>query len=624
MQIVRAFVFILISCLLGAIVELGFNMKVLLLDSAQKGNFALDLSKAQVKGGIYRDDAFLITEENAEIQLKFDRQYVDKLQIDFLINQRMDAELVLETFDIYDAATQQERKITYTYQTTHGTLNVRKDLNGIILKFPSAVGNNISGITLKNNFNFNILRFGFFSVVFMVASLIIFYRKLLAKKPEIGFLVISLLIGTTMVATLPIRMNSWDEQIHYDRINYMLEGKEVSISRSDKDVIDINDLFINSIEDLKDSTTYYNVNDKVIVQTKENPGFSLYNVGYATQALMLGIGRVLGIPFYFSFLMGRLGNLLLYSIVSFFAIKYIKKGKMIMTVVALMPTPLFLAASYSYDPTVTAFMMLGFAVILNEFLEPEKPLSIKSFVIFVISMIIGSCPKAVYIPMILIALFLPKTKFKTTKSMWLFKGIIILAFIAMMSTFVLPMLLDPSQTGDSRGGDTSGARQLAVVLEHPFAYAKLLLDSILKSLGRYIFDVESTIFLAYLGSGTLRYWLVMLLLFVVFTDTRSYNTNLELTLKGRYKVVIGLACAAAMALVWTALYMSFTPVGFNGINGVQPRYYLPLFVPLFMLLNTNQIKTSIKPVVYNSIVFSGISVISLYTVYELIIVRYCF
>lgn len=624
-RILYAVICILVSCILGAVVELGFNFKVLSLDSAQSGDYSLDISQAQFKGGIYKDGAFFVTEENAEIKFRFERQYVDKLQLDFTIGSRMDAILVQDTFDIYDSPMEEELEISYTNQTTHGTLNIRKDLDGFTLQIPKSVGDSIRGITLKNHFNFNILRFGFFSVVFIVAALIIFYRKLLAKKPEIGFLIISLLVGITMVVTLPIRMNSWDEQIHYNRVNYMLEGQEVSISRSDKDVIDITNLFINSIEDLKDSVTYYNVNDNVIIETKENPGFSLYNVGYATQALMLGIGRFLGIPFYFSFLLGRMGNLLLYSIVCYFAIKYIKKGKMLMTAVALMPTPLFLAASYSYDPTVTAFMMLGFTLILNEFLEPEKPLSIKSFVAFILCMVIGSCPKAVYIPMILIALFLPRTKFKSAKSMWIFKGIIIVAFLMMMSTFVLPMLLNPSNTGDERGGDTSGARQLEVMLSHPFAFADLLInDSIIKNLFPYVLGSSSTIFMAYLGTGSLHFVLLFLLLFVAFTDTRSYHADSELTLMGRYKVVIGLGCAAAMVLIWTALYLSFTPVGANTINGVQPRYYLPLFVPLLMLFNTNKIKIFIKPVIYNTIIFAGISGILLYTVYELIITRYCY
>ena len=45
-------------------------------------------------------------------------------------------------------------------------------------------------------------------------------------------------------------------------------------------------------------------------------------------------------------------------------------------------------------------------------------------------------------------------------------------------------------------------------------------------------------------------------------------------------------------LIWTALYLSFTPVGSLVINGVQSRYFIPLILPLLIIINTNKIKTN--------------------------------
>ena len=51
-----------------------------------------------------------------------------------------------------------------------------------------------------------------------------------------------------------------------------------------------------------------------------------------------------------------------------------------------------------------------------------------------------------------------------------------------------------------------------------------------------------------------------------------------------------LLTGTCMVLIWTALYMSYTPVGAPYIAGVQPRYYLPLLLPVFAIFFTDRLK----------------------------------
>jgi uncharacterized membrane protein len=53
--------------------------------------------------------------------------------------------------------------------------------------------------------------------------------------------------------------------------------------------------------------------------------------------------------------------MLMYVIVVFFAIRKLPKGKLIMSAIALMPTPMYLACTISYDTVVTSFLFLGMA-----------------------------------------------------------------------------------------------------------------------------------------------------------------------------------------------------------------------------------------------------------------------
>ena len=62
-------------------------------------------------------------------------------------------------------------------------------------------------------------------------------------------------------------------------------------------------------------------------------------------------------------------------------------------------------------------------------------------------------------------------------------------------------------------------------------------------------------------------------------------------------LIFGTAC-----LVWTALYLDFTPVGSMVINGVSPRYYLPLIFPLSLIFINQKVRCSMKLENYQSLI----------------------
>ena len=63
-----------------------------------------------------------------------------------------------------------------------------------------------------------------------------------------------------------------------------------------------------------------------------------------------------------------------------------------------------------------------------------------------------------------------------------------------------------------------------------------------------------------------------------------------------------MAIGGIVALIWTALYLSFTAVGSSRILGVQGRYYIPLFLLAAAILSPRHIKNETNPVRYNGLV----------------------
>ena len=47
------------------------------------------------------------------------------------------------------------------------------------------------------------------------------------------------------------------------------------------------------------------------------------------------------------------------------------------------------------------------------------------------------------------------------------------------------------------------------------------------------------------------------------------------------------------------MYLSFTGVGFGMINGVQGRYFVPMFLLIAALINPRKIVNTAEPVRYN-------------------------
>ena len=91
-------------------------------------------------------------------------------------------------------------------------------------------------------------------------------------------------------------------------------------------------------------------------------------------------------------------------------------------------------------------------------------------------------------------------------------------------------------------------------------------------------------------------------------------------LKMRERGIIILMCAATIGLSMTALYATFTPVGYATVMGFQGRYLIPLMFPFLFLFQRKVPDFSIKPETVNmiAVIFSvSILFVSIMHVYNL-------
>lgn len=449
----------------------------------------------------------------------------------------------------------------------------------------------------------NPFRLFFFWLAAGSAAFLFAARRLIGKRVEIGFLVLALTGGTLLSLSLPANKVGFDEEIHFEQSFWIANYKSpvhMSPEIFQEFSAGIDTWPLNQPGGLREQRELNSYLDET---GDYRNGTILWSAdlnkttftGYLGQAAVLKAGEILNLPFSLLFKLGRLGNLFIYCAVMALAIRKTPVGKGILAFIGLMPAPLMLAGVYSYDPAVTAFIALAFSYMAKAALEPEKELSIRDYAILLAAFFWGCRIKAVYAPLILLGFLIPAARFKSAgRRRWMRAGFAAM-FLLMMASFVLPVLISPSETGDLRGGATSEAGQMAYVLGQPLAYARVLLENIFMTFPSYVLGEGAFGTLGHLGSVSFPWLFYAGSAAVILTDTRS-SCGKRLTKWQRVWII--LVCGACAALVWTSMYIAFTPPGNTYIEGVQGRYYLPFLFPLWLAASPSFVTVHLKNETY--------------------------
>ncbi len=434
-------------------------------------------------------------------------------------------------------------------------------------------------------------RHAFCAAAGLVAACLLTFRKTLGLKPEILYVVISLCAGSLMVFFYAdTTLVSLDDAYHFEQsLNFSYLG-EKRVTRQD---------FSNILEDMNPLDGYVLGEERDAwlrrqqeayaegVQNIEKSPLETKNFWDIFPGTGLFLGRVLGLSYYWVFCMGKLFNLLAYTVCGYFAVKRLRSGKMIAALTLLIPTSMFLASSYSYDPGLNGFMTLGMAYWIAEWQEADKKLTWGRAGIMAGSMVFGGLVKAIYFPMLLLPLLLPGSKFarkgekREPGSMrrWAFYALMAVSILALLLTFMVPLLTGGAE-GDERAGDSIDAYgQITFILQHPFEYAGILLEH-LKGYFSPGNAVSTLSLFGYMGYGAFTAELSALLLFAAFTDRRTCDARM---MKSAWRRALGLFLLfGTVCGVSSSMYITFTGVGESTIGGVQPRYMLPLIFPVLM------------------------------------------
>lgn len=310
-------------------------------------------------------------------------------------------------------------------------------------------------------------------------------------------------------------------------------------------------------------------------------------LGYLASALGIAVGRILRLGAVPVFYLGRLFNVAQYIALAYVAMRRIPYGKMVVFAISTFPMTLHLCASYSYDCMVIGVSLLFVAEVLR-MIHGERVARGQLICCGVLAFILAPS-KLVYTPLLFLVLLIPGEKLRSAFP-WprALKALLIAAGVAGILVSQLGNL--SGYVGESAGAYVAWADEpgydLGWVLQHPMGTVSIFVQTIAR-MGAYY---ACTMLGSSLGWFQLNLPPFLYVPFAVFFVLACLRRQGECGAYGFWRRSwIALLVVGSCGLVLASMLLSWTPLSYSVIQGVQGRYFLPILPAVFLLLRGRSI-----------------------------------
>lgn len=466
--------------------------------------------------------------------------------------------------------------------------------------------------------NFIVSAYAFFAA-FLTALLLLLYWCLFVQKVPLHrvFLVASIGLGIVFTLLIPFR-TAPDEYAHiatsYHYSNIILGQAEIgpegtiTVRSGDEMMLENYDMSATNIfayQDIAEGLTQKAPQgEPVAIEART---LSVFPLLFAFQTLGITLARILGLSQTWLLLMGRFANLLFFSIVVSRAIKRMPFAKPLLFSVGILPMTLQLAASFCYDTYLLAITFYFIAVAV-QYAYNDKKMTIKQVVWLAILAALIAPAKTIYLLVVGLIFIIPVAKYQGKKFRILSQSGIIFAALLVWGICNFAFLQNTLSTSttiadvaNSASLATSGSTQaitevapaiaangdatqfftLGYILGHIPQTIKLLLNTVYE---------QSSLWLQGLLGGRLGEiiaikieinWIIIIgiLLVLLLSALPDKNDKQLLRPMNRW---LSLAIFVSVSALAVLACITWTPINYTTIFGVQGRYFLPV-LPLALL-----------------------------------------
>ena len=305
---------------------------------------------------------------------------------------------------------------------------------------------------------------------------------------------------------------------------------------------------------------------------------------YIPAGIGILVGRILGGTVLDIYITGRFFNLIAYAIFAIFILKLVPFKKKVFFIVLFNPLLLALAASYSMDGICAGFIILFIAYALKLYKEYQDEVNVttkQKIILGILFIPILFIKGMTYTPVILITLLFPLRKIiqNNKKAIPIIIGVIILLAIAGI------ILLKAGIPTDHRGGETSASGQIENIIQNPLILVKTFFNHFNDNIFNFNWIIQMNQG-AFFGNAhvIVFFFLVIFTIYVGIYDD-DYNFKIK------EKAILLTTFLITLLLTSLALYITFTPIGLEQINGYQARYLFPVIALPLITLSGKHLKS---------------------------------
>ncbi len=437
-------------------------------------------------------------------------------------------------------------------------------------------------------------------IFFELMYMLVVVKRLPVSKFYIPMALLFGMIMNVVIAPHGVPDEPWHIDTAYKYSNKMMfvgdTGIDGTIYKRTCDV-KMEDMLANGVE----SNSYYQLAHHTFEKPEERELITVSYVDssnivpgifFIPMALGITIGRLLGLSTMLMLLIGRFMNLLVFVLLTGFAIRILPVGKNMLAALGFLPIALQQGASASYDAMINGVIYVFIALCMS--LSLEKTYKKWQVVLLVICGILTAVVKGgVYLPVLLLVFLLIHAK-KKDHSLNAIpkckKRILITAVICGIAVvfcgalyYYFPVIKQLFAGQDTEITEDT-LYSLGYLIHHPLNVVYLYWNTFING--------GETLLRGFFGG--LLSWLDIkiswvLLLVLVFSLVLFSNVEGDTYCGSKKKRIYMFAVfLVSLVLILLSMLVAFTPISSSKISGVQGRYFLCV-APLFYMAATTSI-----------------------------------
>lgn len=411
-----------------------------------------------------------------------------------------------------------------------------------------------------------------------IISFSLIFSKFKSLKIEQKFLIIMPFLGVLYLIVFPFNTIP-DEANHASRAYEVSNGHLTSNVYKDM----IGNKLDSSLYKVFSNDNYGKlVNNFKYKTTKKNVKYSFANtslyspISYLPQAIGITFGKIFSNRILIQLYFGRVFNFITFFILMYLSIKLIPFKKNIIFLIGVIPLVLQEAISLAPDAFTISMACFFVSYILYLRSSSEK-ITKKNIAIISSASIILSQLKIVYLPICLLLFLIPFDKFESKKRKYV---TLILIFLISSLLGFMWLKISSHYLEIQSGSD----KQMSYILSNVFRYLEICITTFTNFSRDWLYEV----FGRNLGMFTISLpsFLIFgnIILFIIISLTSKKED-----IKEWEKWFITFVVLSVIFLIFTSLYIQWTPYKAGLIKGIQGRYFIPLLILISLIISNKKI-----------------------------------